>query len=80
VKPPADLRVFLKRGPASRVRAELVHLRQVLRVNLWFPHVPLAVLTLLLGLLKVSREAALTLAARVAQSDPRAPRRSRAAA
>jgi voltage-gated potassium channel len=49
-------------GPVSRARALLVRLRQALHADLWFPHVPLALLTLLLGLVKVNKEAALVLA------------------
>jgi len=50
----------------DRARPRLGRLANLLRLDLWFPHVPLAVLALLLGILKVSRQASFILSNRLA--------------
>ena len=57
MEPTGDLRTVLGLGPLARGRLLFARLGQVLCFPLWFPHVPLALLTLPLGVLKVSRQA-----------------------
>lgn len=60
----SGLRTPLDPGPVARARFD--HVRDVLRLERWFPHVPLALLTLLLGISKVSRQASFMLARQLA--------------
>lgn len=64
MRAPAALRGVL--GLPQEAHARLIRLGRVLRLELWFPHVPLALLALALGILKVSRQASFVLAKRLA--------------